>query len=57
MSTDDLRIHLDQALQAADTLAQCLREAKTCIREHDPYAEDAISTIKSIRRELLKSVS
>lgn len=43
---------LDQAIQAALTLAQCWQERTGLQVGCDPFVEDAVSTIDSLREEL-----
>jgi len=45
----------DQLIQAAETLKDCWIERTGLTMEDDPYVEDAMSTVASVRGELLNS--
>jgi hypothetical protein len=49
---DYLRAMLDQAIQAALTLVECWQERTDLQIGDDPFVEDAVSTIDSLRQEL-----
>jgi hypothetical protein len=53
-SVKDLEAMLYQAMQAAETLRDCWLERTKLTIEDDPFVEDACSTIRSIRSELLR---
>jgi hypothetical protein len=44
-----------QLIQAAETLQDCWIERTGLTVEDDPYVEDAMSTVASVREELLNS--
>jgi hypothetical protein len=44
-----------QLIQAAETLKDCWIERTGLTVEDDPYVEDAMSTVASVREELLNS--
>jgi hypothetical protein len=55
MDPSELRACCDQLIQAAETLRDCWVERTGLTVEDDPYVEDAVSTVSSVRAELFNS--
>ena len=55
MSKNELRAACDQLIQAAETLVACWIESTGLKVEDDPYVEDAMSAVTSVRRELMEA--
>jgi hypothetical protein len=55
MDRAELLAACDQLIQAAETLKDCWIERTGAAVEDDPYVEDAMSTVASVREELRTS--
>jgi hypothetical protein len=55
MNRYELLAACDQLIQAAETLKDCWVERTGLTVEDDPYVEDAMSAVTSVREELLNS--
>ena len=55
MDRAELFAACDQLIQAAETLKDCWIERTGLVVGDDPYVEDAMSTVASVREELANS--
>jgi len=55
MNPSELRAACDQLIQAAETLRDCWIERTGLTVADDPYIEDAMSAVASVRAELANS--